>query len=423
MSGRPMDREGKDAGSLNDLKPWLPLVAAIPAPGLIAILAYGLQFPPSQFASVLGVGLMIGTAALAVGSFLGFLFGIPRATISPGSVQEEQPSGNQTAGKGEESGSRPGYTANTNLEQISDWLTKILVGVGLTQIPAIGEAAGKLIGNAADALGAGQGSQTLAAAILSYFLVSGFLASYLVTRTRLTLTFTLSDIQVLGARVARAEKLSESAQNQSQSLARGLQALGLVDRLIAVDPDDPSTPIPTADELLASFQGARSTTLAQIYWRARDFRAQTWRTDKARMSRVIPIFRALVAQDTNNRFHQNHGELGFALKDQDPPAWAEAEAELTAAIRIRDAVGDQDISYFRFYDLNRALCRIARDPTGGNTATTTAEPLRQEILNDLKAACIRPQMLAIIKHEASVTDWLKRNQIPVSELTKAPVKG
>jgi hypothetical protein len=419
-----MDGEGKNEGSLNDLKPWLPVLATIPAPGLIAIIAYGLQFSPAEFASVLGVGLIIGAAALAVGGFLGFLFGIPRAAISQGSAQEEQPGGGQVSGKGEESGSRPAYTANTNLEQISDWLTKILVGVGLTQIPAIGEAAGRLIANAGDALGGGQGSQMLAAALLSYFLVSGFLASYLVTRTRLTLTFTLSDIQVLGARVARAEKLSESAQNQSQSLARGLQALGLVDRLIAVDPDDPSTPTPTADELLASFQGARPSTLAQIYWRARDFRAQTWRTDKARMSRAIPIFRALVAQDTDNRFHQNHGELGFALKDQDPPAWDEAEAELTEAIRIRDAAGDQDISYFRFYDFNRALCRIARDPTRRGTSAVTAEPLREEVLNDLRAAATSPELLAIIKRESVVIDWLKRNQIPVSRLTaQAPTRG
>jgi len=32
---------------------------------------------------------------------------------------------------------QPGYSGNTNLEQISDWLTKILVGVGLTQLREI----------------------------------------------------------------------------------------------------------------------------------------------------------------------------------------------------------------------------------------------------------------------------------------------
>ncbi len=142
------------------------------------------------------------------------------------------------------------------------------------------------------------------------------------------------------------------------------------------------------------------------------------------MSRVIPIFRALVAQDTDNRFHQNHGELGFALKDQDPPAWDDAEAELTEAIRIRDAAGDQDISYFRFYDFNRALCRIARDPTRRGTSAVTAEPLREEILNDLRAAATSPELLAIIKRESVVIDWLKRNQIPVSRLTaQAPTRG
>ncbi len=36
-------------------------------------------------------------------------------------------------GKNHSHSNKVNYRSNTNLEQISDWLTKILVGVGLTQ--------------------------------------------------------------------------------------------------------------------------------------------------------------------------------------------------------------------------------------------------------------------------------------------------
>jgi hypothetical protein len=213
-------------------------------------------------------------------------------------------------------------------------------------------------------------------------------------------------------------KLSESAQNQSQSLARELQALSLADRLIAVDPDDPSTPTPTEDQLVAAFRGTKSSTLSQIYWRATDFRTQYWRTDRARMSRVIPIFRALVAQDSQGKYHQNHGQLGFALKDQVPPAWKEAEAELSVAIRMRNRVGDEDVPYYRYYEFVRAQCRIALDPTE-KTSTASSTPLRDEILSDLKAAALNREILEIIvdRDAEAIRGWLTRNGISLSELT------
>jgi hypothetical protein len=63
----------------------------------------------------LGAGVAIAIASAATGYLLGFLFGISR------SLQ---------GGDSSESNSQS-FPGNTNLEQISDWLTKILVGVGL----------------------------------------------------------------------------------------------------------------------------------------------------------------------------------------------------------------------------------------------------------------------------------------------------
>jgi hypothetical protein len=85
---------------------------------------------------------------------------------------------------------------NTNLEEISDWLTKILVGVGLTQLTEMPEkfwgAAGRFVG----ALGGQAGSiavQAVATALILHFLATGFFFGYLLTRLFLTGAFTRAE--------------------------------------------------------------------------------------------------------------------------------------------------------------------------------------------------------------------------------------
>ena len=79
------------------------------------------------------VGLLLAAASLSVGGLAGFLFGVPRSLQTPvlppvGGDGRSQKQADEIAAR---------YATNTNLEQISDWLTKILVGVGLTQIGTI----------------------------------------------------------------------------------------------------------------------------------------------------------------------------------------------------------------------------------------------------------------------------------------------
>ena len=99
-----------------------PLVIAI-AGGLVAVLVYA--WSREQTLSAIAVGLLVSGSALAVGAVVGFLFGIPRAVLEPQN-QSSAMSRFETA-----------YQVNTNLEQISDWLTKIIVGVTLVQIGKI----------------------------------------------------------------------------------------------------------------------------------------------------------------------------------------------------------------------------------------------------------------------------------------------
>ena len=102
---------------------------------LLGVALLGLQFGRAAAGPILW-----GFACFTIGSMVGFLFGIPRI------LQREQPQGGTdpatTATRtppSESEGQHGAYSLriNTNLEQISDWLTKILVGAGLIQLQTL----------------------------------------------------------------------------------------------------------------------------------------------------------------------------------------------------------------------------------------------------------------------------------------------
>jgi hypothetical protein len=125
-----------------------------------------------QVAGLFGQASIVAGGAFAVGTLFGFLFGIPRTL-------QEQPA---ATGKGD--ADRALQSTNTNLEQISDWLTKILVGVGLTQIHGLRQ---ELAAMASYFAVAGAPGVTLA--MILNFAIAGFLSGYLLTRLFLTGAF------------------------------------------------------------------------------------------------------------------------------------------------------------------------------------------------------------------------------------------
>lgn len=120
-----------------------------------------------------------GSASFAAATLVGFLFGIPRV------VQEDNPSGS-----GDEAKTVTTQRVNTNLEQISDWLTKIIVGFGLIElrkVPAAFESLATFV--AYDSVS----SPTIAGAVIIYFAAVGFFAGYLLTRLFLAIAFNRAD--------------------------------------------------------------------------------------------------------------------------------------------------------------------------------------------------------------------------------------
>lgn len=107
---------------------------------------------------------------LALGGLFGFLFGVPRVTLD-----------------GVE---RVTHRPNSNIEVVSDWLTKIIVGVGLLQFHSLGRFLDRVSLDLGQALGgAPERASAFAKALIIYFFVAGLIQGYLLTRMYLAERF------------------------------------------------------------------------------------------------------------------------------------------------------------------------------------------------------------------------------------------
>jgi hypothetical protein len=88
------------------------------------------------------------------------------------------------------------YEENSNLDQISDWLNKILVAIGLTQMTQIPEALGRYAEIVKPAFGGFESSYMFSIAILIFFSLDGFLIGYLWTRRSAAVKFHKSSVEL-----------------------------------------------------------------------------------------------------------------------------------------------------------------------------------------------------------------------------------
>jgi hypothetical protein len=361
---------------------WLlGLIIGVPLLALLGFAAYCATLGASAAWRALGVGCGVAAAATAVGAFLGFLFGIPRTL-----------QGNTAPGPDEIADYRP----NTNLEQISDWLTKILVGVGLVELGRAGIPARNLVASIGAALGDTDAARVTAATLLVAFVVWGFVASYLLTRLRAAGAFRASEIDQITQQAA-SMATGEVKQFLDEQAARDAAALELLERTLS--PASSVAP-PSQEQLDQAIAAASPLIKAQAFLQASRQRQASWNRDseKEKMERTIPVFRALIASDTERRYHRNHAQLGYALKDSRNPLWAEAEKALAEAIKRRGPRG------WVLYEFNHALCMIHLHPTAASAE------MRDAVIADLAVVGSSKQGTELLK-ERAITDWYTRNGI------------
>jgi hypothetical protein len=175
------------------------LAGVVAGAGGVAVLAFATQASTwAEYGRMVAGLLMVAGCAWSVGALIGFLFGIPRTLSLPSGDVAEGAFGRDQLH----------YRVNTNLEQISDWLTKILVGVGLAELHRLPAA----LRGAADYFAAAIGGRAAAdlagflAALLVYFSVVGFMTGYLGTRVLLAPLFKLADGKAVRAAVEIAAR-------------------------------------------------------------------------------------------------------------------------------------------------------------------------------------------------------------------------
>ena len=396
----PDDNDSKKRKSRSPSVTAILAIAICILIGCVTILMYALQTPNfSKFVSVFGIGLFIAGASMIIGGLMGFLFGIPKT------LQQERPDRSTTDESSKERSADKNsvsYQANTNLEQISDWLTKILVGVGLTQLTSLPGALRRFGEFVSPGMGNKPESSILAIVILLFFSICGFLLCYLWTRLYFGNELRKADMEMFGNKIAEVENKVNELEKQAELDAK---ALGIAQRQL--NPGTDSPPI-TQKELDEAISAASVHMRAQIYYLAHDNRSNNWeeQSKKHIMERSIPVFRALIASDKDNVYHQNHGQLGFALKDQRKKDYKEAEAELTKAIEIR---GPWETEGWLLYEFNRAICRIKNDKNFEQDMESTPE-LKNQILSDIKSADKIASLKEIISEEPITKKWLSLNK-------------
>ena len=192
-----------------------------------------------QIIRAVGGVLLLCLAGGLVGGFLGFLFGIPRRVSADGGAADARPADGRAA---TDTKATAAYALSTNLTQVSDWLTKVIIGVSLVQaqnaysgfITTCQTAALWLFENR-------HGSPVVLGAALAGGAVFGFLFFYLYTQL------------VLSRLIAAAERALGALQGATERLRSiGSKARQLVPPIRrTAHPIDEVEP-PTADELEAA---------------------------------------------------------------------------------------------------------------------------------------------------------------------------
>ncbi len=145
-------------------------------------IALAWSVPTRSDVSGLAAGLTafaLSGAAAAVGAGLGFLFGLPRLRDTPVGGESAiaiDPSTNAPKGAH--------YLTNSNLIKVSDWLTTIIIGLGLVNLAKVGPALGDLSNTLKKCLGGACYAGIVGVSVMTITLVTSIILCYLWTSLR-----------------------------------------------------------------------------------------------------------------------------------------------------------------------------------------------------------------------------------------------
>ena len=307
-------------------------------------------------AKAAGTGILFAGGTFAIGALFGFLFGFP-PTPSGSTAQAAAPTSGaapqgQTAPAGSGTASpSPSVFDNTNLREISDWLTKVIVGAGLVDLQRLPPQIQKLAWFMAFYTDPrNPPPQAVALAIMAYFSSCGVLFGYVWTRFEYFSALYPPD--------------------------RDTEALRRVDRWLnqPPGPNDDSDRAAMSNAIKAASAGAQMRILLD----AEQYRSAGTPDANARS---LPVFQALVEADPEEGLHRNRGQYALALmarKKEDAAGaradWTRALSLVNDAIRIRDQSNEPN---WHQYEFARVVCRIRLDDRFGQKPAQKSTPETQ----------------------------------------------
>jgi CheY-like chemotaxis protein len=249
-------------------------------------------------------GLLLGSyvlASSAIAALLGLVFAVPRA-------RTENPDGSVAR-----------FVSNSNLEQISDWLTKILVGAGLVQLRAL-PAGLRALG---DYLGGGlrmPRGATASVALAVYGAGVGFVFAYLWGRLRLRVLLEMSEKD--------AEDQARRQTLVASSLAAAFQRTG--------EPVSPSVIADTAAKATSAVTRSTAGQLLPVLW-VDDHPENNIEERQALEALGIEVQTAISTDEALRRMETTR--YGVVITDlgreEDGTEKTEAGVELIRAVRAR----------------------------------------------------------------------------------------
>jgi CheY-like chemotaxis protein len=222
--------------------PWILLATLAVGVATLFVLHF-------QYEIIVATSLMWGAALYVTGALLGFLFGIPKiaelqvapATQANGTAGVDSGGQVQEVPKGVPAVARRSSGINSNLVEVSDWLTKIIVGVGLVELKNLPEYGRSLANFMGESLGKAPRVPpsthltSVAGAISLFFGVLGFITGYLLTRIYLSIIMNdadrsaeqISDLRLSGGEVVSTPTMLGNLQSSVEDLQRAVaQGMG-----------------------------------------------------------------------------------------------------------------------------------------------------------------------------------------------------
>jgi hypothetical protein len=313
-------------------------------------------------ARAIGYGILIAGFSFISGVLLGYLFGLHPTDNSPKSADQAS--------------SPP---PKTNLVEIADWLTKIILGAGLVQLTRLPGPIWKFANTIALGVVEDPRVETpnpaIALAIMGFFSTCGLLYGYLWTR------------------------YEDAATSDASGDAL---ALALVNRWLNGHPvpDDQ-----TRADMINAIKHASSAARMRIFLQAEQHRRVA--TEDVN-ERTLPVFQALVEADPQEVFHRSRGQHAMAVmgkrkdhKNSDDD-WSSALDLLNDAIRIRDASREPG---WRDYEFARAVCQINLDPNFKKGQPSDAQAIQSSRADLDQAKDVPEAAKNLIDKDQVVSKW------------------